>query len=100
MFDAIPLGENALVLYTPREEEFSPVKNAEGTDSPATTRRDLLRRAARWLEACGCAVPRDAEGEPDALLEISPAFALDAEDLARRLVAPPEVKPGQSLLLT
>lgn len=100
VFDAIPLADNPLVLYTPRQEEFSPVKNAEGTDSPATARRDLLRRAAGWLEACGCRIPRDAEGLPDLPLEISRSFALDAEDLRERLVAPPELKPGQPLLLS
>jgi UDP-N-acetylglucosamine/UDP-N-acetylgalactosamine diphosphorylase len=100
VFDAIPLAEHPLVLYTPREEEFSPVKNGEGGDSPATARRDMIRRAVGWLEACGSVVPRDANGEPDLPLEISPAFALDAEDLRERLVAPPVLKPGRPLLLT
>jgi UDP-N-acetylglucosamine/UDP-N-acetylgalactosamine diphosphorylase len=100
VFDAIPLAENPLVLYTPREEEFSPVKNGEGVDSPTTARRDMIRRAARWLEACGSVVPRDANGEPDLPLEISPAFALDAEDVRERLVAPPVLKPSRPLLLT
>ncbi len=85
VFDAIPLARNPLVLYTRREEEFSPVKNAEGADSPATTRRDLLRRAAGWLESAGVRVPRNAEGEPAWPIEISPAFALDSEDLRARL---------------
>ncbi len=57
VFDAIPLARNPLVLMTPRAEEFSPVKNATGDDSPATTRRDMIRRAARWLESCGCSIP-------------------------------------------
>lgn len=100
VFDAIPLARNPLVLYTPRAEEFSPVKNAEGVDSAQTARRDMLIRAARWLEACGCRIPRDGDGLPDLPLEISPAFALDAEDLRKRLVAPPELKAGQNLLLT
>ena len=99
VFDAIPLAKNPLVLLTPREEEFSPVKNAQGTDSPATARRDMQRRAARWLAACGCRIPRGSDGNPDLPLEISPLFALDAEDLRERLVAPPELKPGQALLL-
>ena len=93
------MTKNPLVLLTPREEEFSPVKNAQGTDSPATARRDMQRRAARWLAACGCRIPRGSDGNPDLPLEISPLFALDAEDLRERLVAPPELKPGQALLL-
>ena len=100
VFDAVPLAENPLVLFTERAEEFSPVKNAEGTDSVETARRDLLLRAARWLESCGCAVPRDGDGLPDLPLEISPSFALDVDDLRERLVAPPELKPGQALVLT
>ena len=100
VFDAIPLARNPLVLYTAREEEFSPVKNAEGVDSAQTARRDMLLRAARWLEACGGTVPRNGDGLPDLPLEISPAFALDSNDLRERLVAPPELKAGQALLLT
>jgi UDP-N-acetylglucosamine/UDP-N-acetylgalactosamine diphosphorylase len=99
IFDAIPLARNPLVLYTPREEEFSPVKNAEGVDSPATARRDMVRRAARWLEACGCTVPRDGRGEPAMPIEIIPAFALDADDLRTRLHSPPTLKPGEPFLL-
>ena len=99
VFDAVPLARNPLVLYTRREEEFSPVKNATGTDSPATTRRDLIRRAARWLEACGVTVPRDAAGEPAAVVEISPAFALNAEDLRAQLRPPLVIHPGARLLL-
>ena len=53
VFDAIPLAKNAIVLETDRAEEFSPVKNAEGVDSPATSRRDQVRRAARWLRRDG-----------------------------------------------
>jgi UDP-N-acetylglucosamine/UDP-N-acetylgalactosamine diphosphorylase len=85
VFDAIPLARNPLVLYTRREEEFSPVKNADGVDSPAVARRDLNRRAARWLEACGVTVPHSPAGDPAMPLEISPRFALDADDLRERL---------------
>lgn len=97
VFDAIPLARNPLVLYTRREEEFSPVKNAEGDDSPATARRDLVRRAARWLEMCGCQVPRKADGEPAVPIEISPAIALDCDDLRARTLPP--VRPDRPYLL-
>lgn len=99
VFDAIPLARNPLVLFTRRDEEFSPVKNAQGLDSPATTRRDMIRRAARWIEHAGGMVPRRADGEPDCVIEISPAFALDAEDLRERRGAPQSIARSERVLL-
>ena len=32
----------------PRADDFSPVKNAEGLDSPKTCREDQMRQFARW----------------------------------------------------
>jgi UDP-N-acetylglucosamine/UDP-N-acetylgalactosamine diphosphorylase len=83
VFDAIPLAKNAIVYTTDRAEEFSPVKNAEGVDSPATCRRDQIRRAARWLKEAGIEVPTKA-GEPDATVEIDPLFATSDEQLKSR----------------
>jgi UDP-N-acetylglucosamine/UDP-N-acetylgalactosamine diphosphorylase len=71
------------VYETDRAEEFSPVKNAEGVDSPQTCRRDQVRRAARWLREAGVEVPT-REGEPDAVLEISPLFATSAQQVKER----------------
>ena len=90
VFDAIPLAKNAIVLETDRAEEFSPVKNAEGVDSPQTCRRDQVRRAARWLREAGVEVPT-RDGEPDAVLEISPLYATTAGQLRERK---PKVKVG------
>ena len=84
VFDAIPLAKNAMVYTTDRGEEFSPVKNAEGDDSPATARRDQIRRADRWLRGAGVAAPAGADGEPDAVIEISPLYATSAEQLKQR----------------
>jgi UDP-N-acetylglucosamine/UDP-N-acetylgalactosamine diphosphorylase len=97
VFDAIPLAENAMVYTTDRAEEFSPVKNAEGTDSPATSRRDQIRRAARWLRSAGVEVPMKGT-EPDAVLEISPLLATSAAQLAARKL-PGAAKAGESLYL-
>jgi UDP-N-acetylglucosamine/UDP-N-acetylgalactosamine diphosphorylase len=88
VFDAIPLARNPIVLETDRAEEFSPVKNAEGVDSPQTCRRDQIRRAARWLREAGVEVPT-RDGEPDAVLEISPRYATSADQLKQRA---PKVK--------
>jgi len=98
VFDAIPLAKNALVYTTAREEEFSPVKNAEGGDSPATCRRDQIRRNARWLEAAGVKVPRKADGEPDAIIEISPLFAATEEELKGKQL-PKQIDAGASVYL-
>jgi UDP-N-acetylglucosamine/UDP-N-acetylgalactosamine diphosphorylase len=95
VFDAIPLARNAIVYETDRAEEFSPVKNAEGADSPATSRRDQIRRAARWLEAAGAKVPRK-DGEPEAVLEISPLLATTEGQLRERKLSVAEIKSGEA----
>lgn len=83
VFDAIPLAKNPIVYTTDRDEEFSPVKNAQGADSPETCRRDQIRRAMRWLKQAGIQVPlRDRE--PDAVIEISPLYARTARHLCSR----------------
>ncbi|MFQ5493900.1 MAG: hypothetical protein ACE5EX_00825, partial [Phycisphaerae bacterium] len=87
-----PLARNPVLLGSSRAEEFSPVKNPTGVDSVETARRDLIRRAARWLEAAGIPVPRGGDGEPSACCEISPLAALDAAELAARAGAGGDLK--------
>ncbi len=87
IFDVLPDAERALNVEFAREEEFSPVKNAEGSDSPATTQRDMMAKWARWFDACGVTVPRDADGNPVVRIEIDPCYARNAEVLKARLPA-------------
>ncbi|UCG33276.1 MAG: UDPGP type 1 family protein [Phycisphaerales bacterium] len=96
IFDAIPLARNPIVCQALRREEFSPVKNATGVDSAETARRDMVLRAARWLEQAGVDVPRLPDGRPNAVIEISPLFALDAEMLAERKSEILPIRPGES----
>ncbi|HEX4055906.1 MAG TPA: UDPGP type 1 family protein [Tepidisphaeraceae bacterium] len=98
VFDAIPLAKNALAYTTDRCEEFSPVKNAEGPDSPETCRRDQIRRAARWLRDAGVDVPYRGS-EPDAKIEISPLKALSAEDLRAKPPQARQIKSGASVYI-
>ncbi|MGD9695530.1 MAG: UTP--glucose-1-phosphate uridylyltransferase [Thermoleophilia bacterium] len=84
LFDALPFARRSVTVEAAREDEFSPIKNAEGTDSPRSARRDLNRLYARWLEAAGVDVPRGDDGEP-VDIEIDPRRALDAADLAAAL---------------
>ena len=78
IFDILPNARRAAFLAFDQKDEFSPVKNAEGNDSPATCRADLRAKWAKMLAAAGVKAP---DSMP---LEIDPAYALDAADLVRR----------------
>ena len=99
IFDALPLAKKSIILEILRSEEFSPVKNASGADSPEVTHRMLIERAATWLQTAGVKVPRKPDGSPDATIEIAPSFALGPEDVAAKLDKVPPIAPGQSVVL-
>jgi UDP-N-acetylglucosamine/UDP-N-acetylgalactosamine diphosphorylase len=78
VFDLVAEAERSVGLEIDRGAEFAPVKNAEGSDSPATA-SDLVRRQhVSWLEAAGVRV---ADG---ASVEISPLFAATREQFLER----------------
>jgi UDP-N-acetylglucosamine/UDP-N-acetylgalactosamine diphosphorylase len=85
IFDVLPLAERWAVVETSHREEFAPLKNATGPDSPESAARAMTDLAADWLTKAGVNVPRRADGSPAFPLEISPLFALDAEELAARI---------------
>jgi UDP-N-acetylglucosamine/UDP-N-acetylgalactosamine diphosphorylase len=85
IFDVLPLAERWTVVETSHREEFAPLKNAEGADSPKAVQAALGDLAADWLERAGVKVPRTPEGHAAVPLEISPLFVLDAEELAGRV---------------
>ena len=57
IFDILPNAKRAAFLAFDQKDEFSPVKNAEGSDSPATCRADMQAKWARWLAAADVSVP-------------------------------------------
>ena len=75
IFDILPNAKTATFLAFDPKDEFSPVKNAEGADSPASCKADMQAKWRSWLKECGVAVD---ESVP---VEIDPVYALDAEDL-------------------
>ena len=85
VFDAMPAAERTFVMECDRKAEFAPVKNASGEDSVESCRAALVEKASRMLEAAGVKVPRDAAGRAKHPVEISPLYALDAEELKRKL---------------
>ena len=76
IFDILPNAKTAAFLAFDQKDEFSPVKNAEGGDSPATCREDMQAKWRKWLAAAGVDV------KPGVPVEIDPVYALDAEELA------------------
>lgn len=85
IFDVLPRASRWALVETTRREEFAPLKNADGPDSPASVARAITELAADWLTTAGVKVPRDADGTPTFPLEISPLFALDSAELARKV---------------
>lgn len=85
IFDVLPRATRCSVVEADRAIEFHPVKNATGPDSPATARQALVDQAAAWLKQAGVWIPREADGKPAVPLEVSPLFALDAEELASKV---------------
>lgn len=97
VFDALPMTNASVTLEVAREEEFAPVKNAEGVDSPASCRQLLTNKAGRWLEAAGRSVPRTEDGNVSINIEVSPLFALDVDEFVKKCPAAVEVKDGLRL---
>jgi UDP-N-acetylglucosamine/UDP-N-acetylgalactosamine diphosphorylase len=78
VFDALTRARSTMVQEVRREDEFAPVKNAEGADSPDTARAALVDQARRWMAAAGLALPEGA-------VEVGPLFALDQEEFLANL---------------
>ncbi|MBL8692720.1 MAG: UTP--glucose-1-phosphate uridylyltransferase [Planctomycetes bacterium] len=86
VFDALGLSPTSITLEVRREDEFAPVKNASGEDSPETAKAAMSAYYARWL--------REAMGEEPAShahpIEVHPQFALDLEEFREHLAHVPK----------
>jgi UDP-N-acetylglucosamine/UDP-N-acetylgalactosamine diphosphorylase len=92
VFDALPAAQRVCVVETLREDEYAPVKNAEGDDSPASSRRALMELYRRWLGAAGIALPEGLRAleidhsrvdDPDDARSLGIRRAEDARDVIR-----------------
>ncbi len=97
-FDALPFAKNPVVIETARADDFSPVKNAEGIDSPESSRQDQLRQFARWAIAADYDIEVDETGLPAFEFEVSPLYATNAKIFAERVAeSRPEITAGTVL---
>jgi len=94
VFDALPFAKHPVIIETERSDDFSPVKNAEGVDSPRTCRDDQLRQFARWAQSAGIDLKTDETGLPPIAFEVSPLLA----DTAARFRSAWESLPHKPLL--
>jgi len=85
IFDALPLARRHALVETDRAQEFEPLKNATGPDSPDSVRRRMSDLFADWLEQAGARVARRPDGSVPFGLEVSPLLALDAAELKSRI---------------
>jgi len=83
VFDALPLTDQNVILEILREEEFAPVKNASGQDSPDSSRELMTALNRKWLRAKGITIPDKVKE-----IEMSPLTALSQDDLSENIIIP------------
>ena len=79
VFDALGAAQSVCLVEGDRNLDYSPIKNAEGTDSATSARRDLIAVYRSWLDAAGIEMPKDG-----AAIEIDQS-RVDGPDEAREL---------------
>ncbi len=85
IFDSLPMADRWLLILEQRREEFAPLKNASGADSPEAVRQAISNLAADWCVHAGLPAPVDKARNALVPLEISPRFALNATEFAARV---------------
>ena len=77
MFDIFPRAKGMAALTVRREEEFAPVKNRDGVDSPATARALVLDLHRKWALTAGL-TEEELRGKT---LEVSPLVSYAGEGI-------------------
>jgi len=86
IFDAIPRANGFFACLVRRSEEFAPLKNAEGDNSPASVVAALSDRTRSWFERADAPL-----AAADEVPEITPLTAYDFESFTEAL---PEIRKG------
>ncbi len=77
LFDLLPLAPRVAVVEVDRRQEFAPVKNATGEDSPETARAAVAAELVRWHREA-------ARPAPEGPLDLRPLEADGPDDLRAR----------------
>lgn len=83
IFDLMPLADRAIIVEVDPVRHFAPLKNAPGqpNDTPESVKAQMAALHGEWLRSAGFTVADDVP------VEISPRFALDAEELRSRMLS-------------
>ncbi len=90
IFDVLPLARNVVALEVPREEQFLPLKNADGPFGPQGVRQSLQVYWRKALKAGGLAVAQGDWG----VIEVDPLLAENARELIEHLKQQPGLVAG------
>jgi len=85
VFDALPSAERSVMMEVRREEEFAPVKNKEGEDSPVTALAMMCDLFGGWLMRQGMRLRTDELDRVAVPVEVSSLFAMDEEELREKI---------------
>ncbi len=87
--DVLSQAEKVLLFPVERSEEFSPLSKSRGDNHEALVQSDLSKLYTNWLMRAGATQsPGMNSNSNDLKVEISPLFALDAEDVGERVELP------------
>jgi UDP-N-acetylglucosamine/UDP-N-acetylgalactosamine diphosphorylase len=86
IFDLLPAAEHGIVVEVDEAKTFAPLKNAstEKTDTKETVQAARMAVERDWLRSAGIEIADDVP------IEISPLFALDAEDVKKQAARLPK----------
>jgi len=82
VFDPLPFAKRSIAFEVRREEEFAPIKNESGEDSPATAIILQTNLYKEWLITAG--IKKEIVDKLK-LVEISPLFAFDIYEFKYKL---------------
>ncbi len=85
IFDILKHVKRGIIMEALREDEFSPLKNTEGDNSPTTVKRDINNLFGKWLRNTGIPIPVDAQGNVTGSIEIGAPYAIDEEELRNKI---------------
>ena len=87
VFDVFQFTEKFVVWECLREEEFSPLKNADDPakkDTPTTARNALFDLHKRYLGSAGATLPPPSSDSDSQQVEISPLLSYAGENLTEK----------------